>query len=83
LQLNLQRIDHVHSVMGVASGCVAGILGLTGLRGFGTSALSRESRMLRNPSSSQSQPCHIFAGRCARKQRVSFYCTRWLHYRSG
>jgi hypothetical protein len=37
LQLNMQRIDHIHSVMGVASGCVAGILGLTGLRGFGTS----------------------------------------------
>jgi EMC6 len=35
LQLNLQRIDHIHSVMGVASGCVAGILGMTGLQGFG------------------------------------------------
>jgi hypothetical protein len=35
LQLNMQRIDHIHSVMGVASGCVAGILGMAGLNGFG------------------------------------------------
>lgn len=31
---NLQRIDRIRSVMGIASGCVAGIGGLTGLQGF-------------------------------------------------
>lgn len=31
---NFQRIDRIRSVMGIASGCVAGILGLTGLTGF-------------------------------------------------
>lgn len=36
LNSNLQRIDHIHAVMGVASGCIAGTLGLTGLQGFGT-----------------------------------------------
>lgn len=35
LQVNLQRIDRVRSVMGIASGCSAGILGLTGLQGLG------------------------------------------------
>jgi ER membrane protein complex subunit 6 len=35
LRFNLQRIDRIRSVMGIASGCVAGILGLTGLQGFG------------------------------------------------
>jgi hypothetical protein len=34
-QVNLQRIDRIRSIMGIASGCVAGILGLTGLNGFG------------------------------------------------
>ena len=36
LGTNLQRIDRIRSVMGIASGCVAGIGGLTGLSGFGT-----------------------------------------------
>jgi hypothetical protein len=31
---NLKRIDRIRSVMGIASGCVAGILGFTGLQGF-------------------------------------------------
>eukprot|EP00538_Stauroneis_constricta_P007979 CAMPEP_0119568760 /NCGR_PEP_ID=MMETSP1352-20130426/39728_1 /TAXON_ID=265584 /ORGANISM="Stauroneis constricta, Strain CCMP1120" /LENGTH=59 /DNA_ID=CAMNT_0007618209 /DNA_START=41 /DNA_END=217 /DNA_ORIENTATION=+ len=30
LRLNLQRIDKTKSVMGIAAGCVAGIMGLTG-----------------------------------------------------
>ena len=34
LGTNLQRIDRIRSVMGIASGCVAGICGLTGLQGF-------------------------------------------------
>ena len=34
LGTNLQRIDRIRSVMGIASGCVAGIGGLTGLQGF-------------------------------------------------
>jgi hypothetical protein len=35
VQVNLQRIDRIRSVMGIASGCVAGVLGLTGLNGLG------------------------------------------------
>jgi EMC6 len=36
VQLNLSRIERIRSVMGIASGCIAGILGLTGMEGFGT-----------------------------------------------
>jgi hypothetical protein len=36
LQRNMQRIDKMRSVMGIASGCVSGIVGLTGLEGLGT-----------------------------------------------
>ena len=35
LQRNMQRIDKIRSVMGIASGCVSGIMGLTGLEGLG------------------------------------------------
>lgn len=35
LQRNMQRIDKIRSVMGIASGCVAGIIGLTGVEGLG------------------------------------------------
>ena len=35
LRLNYQRVDKIRSVMGIASGCVAGIVGLTNLAGFG------------------------------------------------
>jgi EMC6 len=35
VHLNLSRIERIRSVMGIASGCTAGILGLTGLHGFG------------------------------------------------
>lgn len=34
VQLNLSRIERIRSVMGIASGCIAGILGLTGMEGF-------------------------------------------------
>lgn len=37
LHWNLQRIERIRSVMGMASGCVAGICGLTGLQGLGES----------------------------------------------
>jgi len=43
MQVNLQRIDRIHAVMGIASGVVAGILGLTGLEGLGT-FLSSDTR---------------------------------------
>lgn len=36
LQQNFQRIDNIRSLMGIISGCVAGICGLTGLEGLGT-----------------------------------------------
>lgn len=35
LQINMQRIDRIRSVMGIAAGSAAGIIGLTGLEGFG------------------------------------------------
>ena len=35
LRYNAQNIDHVRSVMGIASGCAAGICGLTGWEGLG------------------------------------------------
>jgi hypothetical protein len=36
VQMNLSRVERIRSVMGIASGCIAGILGLTGMEGFGT-----------------------------------------------
>lgn len=35
LQCNLARIERIQSVMGIASGCIAGISGFTGLEGLG------------------------------------------------
>lgn len=35
LNFNLKKIDQIRSFMGIASGCVAGIFGLTGLQGLG------------------------------------------------
>lgn len=35
VQLNMKRMDKVRSFMGIVSGCVAGVLGLTGIEGFG------------------------------------------------
>jgi hypothetical protein len=37
LRYNAQSIDKVRSVMGIASGCLAGICGLTGWAGLGRS----------------------------------------------
>lgn len=34
---NHKKVDTIRSFMGIVSGCVAGILGLTGLEGLGTS----------------------------------------------
>lgn len=34
MQVNAQRIDRIHAVMGITSGCVAGIIGLTSLQGL-------------------------------------------------
>lgn len=39
LQYNLARIERIRSVMGIASGCIAGIAGLTGLQGLGTEVM--------------------------------------------
>ena len=36
LRYNLQHVDTIRSVMNIASGCVAGICGLTGWEGLGT-----------------------------------------------
>lgn len=36
LNQNMQRVDKIRSLMGIVSGCVAGICGLTGLEGLGT-----------------------------------------------
>ena len=35
LRYNLQHVDTIRSVMNIASGCVAGICGLTGWQGLG------------------------------------------------
>ena len=40
LQRNMQRIEKIRSVMGIASGCVSGIIGLTGLEGLGKDELA-------------------------------------------
>ncbi len=37
IHLNNKKIDKVRSLMGIISGCVAGICGLTGLQGLGKS----------------------------------------------
>jgi len=34
MQVNLQRIERIRAVMGIASGCVAGIFGFTGWEGL-------------------------------------------------
>lgn len=35
IQYNMIRIDRIRSIMGIVSGCVVGIAGITGLQGFG------------------------------------------------
>lgn len=35
LNMNLQRVDKIRTFMGILSGCVAGIFGLTGFEGLG------------------------------------------------
>lgn len=35
LHYNMVRIERIQAVMGIASGCIAGIAGFTGLEGFG------------------------------------------------
>jgi hypothetical protein len=35
MQYNLARIERIQSVMGIASGCIAGIAGFTGIEGLG------------------------------------------------
>ena len=35
LKYNMERVDRIRSVMGIAAGCAAGICGLTGFEGFG------------------------------------------------
>ena len=39
---NLERVDRIRAVMGIASGCTAGILGLTGLQGLCKSYFVRD-----------------------------------------
>jgi hypothetical protein len=36
-RINMKKMDYIRSFMGIASGCVAGVLGLTGLAGLGES----------------------------------------------
>jgi len=45
MQVNLQRIDRIHAVMGIVSGCVAGIIGLTGLQGLRKFRTYREATL--------------------------------------
>lgn len=39
-QVNLQRIERIFAVMGIAAGCVTGIVGLTSLEGFGACSVA-------------------------------------------
>ena len=34
-RINMKKMDYIRSFMGIVSGCVAGVLGLTGLSGLG------------------------------------------------
>ena len=36
VQMNISKIERIRSVMGIVSGCIAGIVGYTGMEGFGT-----------------------------------------------
>lgn len=47
LGTNLQRVDRIRSVMGIASGVVAGIGGLTGLQGFRKCPNTRSTSLAR------------------------------------
>jgi len=38
-QLNIKKMDSVRSFMGIVSGCVAGVCGLTGFQGLGRSKI--------------------------------------------
>lgn len=44
MAVNMQRIERIRSVMGITSGVAAGILGLTGLLGFGKCASTLENK---------------------------------------
>lgn len=35
LQFNIAKLERIQSVLGIAAGCITGICGLTGIRGFG------------------------------------------------
>jgi hypothetical protein len=37
-RINMKKMDYIRSFMGIVSGCVAGVLGLTGLSGLGESS---------------------------------------------
>jgi hypothetical protein len=37
LQFNVAKLERIQSVWGIAAGCITGICGLNGIRGFGTS----------------------------------------------
>lgn len=45
IHLNNKKIDKVRSFMGIISGCVAGVWGLTGLQGLGTCVLLHLCRL--------------------------------------
>jgi EMC6 len=36
LQFNVAKLERIQSVWGIAAGCITGICGLNGIRGFGT-----------------------------------------------
>lgn len=65
LRYNMERVDTIRSVMGIASGCAAGILGLTGLEGFGTNQVLKLEKFVKLDG------CHFFS-------LVSLSCYRFL-----
>jgi hypothetical protein len=46
VQFNLARIERIRSVMGILSGSIAGIVGFTGIEGFGTLQIQGSVRLM-------------------------------------
>jgi hypothetical protein len=59
LQINMQRIERIRAVMGIASGCVAGIIGLTGLEGLGKDIVCTAECETFFIKSSKARPCQV------------------------
>ena len=59
MSVNFHRMDRIHAVMGIVSGCVAGIIGLTGWQGFGTKNKNTTTTVGCNSHQKMSVTSHI------------------------